>query len=129
MRRWFQAFTLVEVIVALTIAASGSTLLHQGVMQALRAEERRRWYEACAFFLDRSLERRIETGDDAVDLPVQTGLPLKCSIKFTPATEIADAIELTRVTIVFTGPDFAPGPIITYHTPRLRVRAPDDGTN
>lgn len=126
MRRLLFGFTLVEVIIALTIAASGTTILHQGVMQSLKNEERRRWYEACAYFLDRDLETMLnrlqaETGP----FDVAPGLPIKYKIVKEPATDIRDAVDLEKITITFTGPNFAPGPVVTYLTPRLRSRPPE----
>lgn len=128
-RLWF-GFTLVEVIVSLTIASSGAAILHQGVMQALRAEERRRWYEFCASFMDRRIPTILEGFDPsngAFDIPLSSGLPLRVKIEQSSATaDVPDAVDLDKFTITFSGPGFAPGPVVTYRTSRLRTRAEED---
>lgn len=126
MKRLLFGFTLVEVIVSLTIASSGAAILHQGVMQALRAEERRRYYELCASFMDRRIPGILENFDASngpFEIPITSGLPIKMKIEESQATsDIPDAVDLLKYTITFSAPGFNPGPVVTYRTPRLRTR-------
>lgn len=122
-----RGFTLVEVVVSLTIAAVGGTMLHQGVMQALRAEEKRRWYEACALYLDRSLDRALVSGESyAGAFEEARGLPLTVQVEVeAKAADMPDAVDLRRAVVTFRGPrGFTAGPCVAYFTPRLRARDP-----
>ena len=121
--------TLVEVLIALTVAVIGLVSIYQGIVQATRAESRRRFYEDCAAILDQQFEEFVAGGSSATDQPSQINPSILVTVLQDNATDIPDAGDLRKVTLTLKGPPGSPAlaPVVTYYTAKVRLRKPDTG--
>ena len=130
-RRAARAFTLLEVMISLFIAATGVVYLYQGVDASIRVEARRRFYDRCANHLLQNLEAEIREAMSKSDGRAHgqfqdDGAPVEYTVL---ATQVAESDfktgALFKIDVTFVGQDQVGFPRLTFSTwftPLLRAR-------
>jgi prepilin-type N-terminal cleavage/methylation domain-containing protein len=124
MVRFRSAFTLTEVTITLTIAAVAIPMLHDGVLLALRAQQRQRLYDRCASFLMQEVDPLIKSGASRASGTLsESDPPLYYEVA---SQELTKPAGVTKVTVTLDTRGFGQvlPPIVTYYFNRIVAEKP-----
>lgn len=112
-------------MLAMTIAALGVSYLYQALSLTSFAEDRKRFFEACAAFLDEELQTYVvqaASGGGRLEAKFEErGVKVTCVISAEDSNEIEG---LKKITVTFSGEGRKSLPVtrlVTYYTPHLRT--------
>jgi len=122
-------FTLIEVILALTIASVGVCYMYQGVSLCTAAQWRQQFFQKCTDFLNLQMEGvvlKLGAGGGTDAGPVPGPGP---AVTYQAQTQNGEYPSLFKITITFTCNDpnvpALSASTTTYYTPVLKVRKED----